>query len=85
MPTIPLLHNTGNYVCSLGQVVRWLGSQAEQLGVDIFPGTPAAEVLYSSTTSKDAHVIGAILRHDGAISHVLDTIAAPLACAHCQS
>ena len=60
MPTIPLLHNTGNYVCSLGQVVRWLGKQAEELGVDIFPGTPAAEVLYSGDAADPAaHVIGA--------------------------
>jgi len=39
--------NHGNYVISLGNVVRWLGQQAEALGVDIFPGFAAAEVLYS--------------------------------------
>ena len=38
--------NHGNYVISLGNVVRWLGQQAEALGVDIFPGFAAAEVLY---------------------------------------
>lgn len=38
--------NHGNYVISLGNVVRWLGQQAEALGVEIFPGFPAAEVLY---------------------------------------
>ena len=38
--------NHGNYVISLGNVVRWLGQQAESLGVEIFPGFPAAEVLY---------------------------------------
>ena len=39
-------HNDGNYVISLGNVVRWLAQQAEALGVEIFPGFPAAEVLY---------------------------------------
>ena len=53
-----MLHNGGNYVCSLGQVVRWLGKQAEELGVDIFPGTPAAEVLYSDAADPAAHVVG---------------------------
>jgi len=38
--------NHGNYIISLGNVVRWLGQQAEALGVEIFPGFPAAEVLY---------------------------------------
>lgn len=38
--------NHGNYIVSLGNVVRWLGQQAEALGVEIFPGFAAAEVLY---------------------------------------
>ena len=38
--------NHGNYVISLANVVRWLGQQAEALGVEIFPGFPAAEILY---------------------------------------
>jgi electron-transferring-flavoprotein dehydrogenase len=40
--------NHGNYVVSLGNVVRWLGQQAEALGVEIFAGFPAAEVLYDA-------------------------------------
>ncbi len=40
------LHNEGNYVISLGAVVKWLGQQAEALGVEIFPGFTAAEVLF---------------------------------------
>ncbi|MDO8388436.1 MAG: NAD(P)/FAD-dependent oxidoreductase, partial [Polaromonas sp.] len=40
-------HNEGNYVVSLGNVVRWLAQQAENLGVEIFPGFAAAEVLYA--------------------------------------
>jgi electron-transferring-flavoprotein dehydrogenase len=39
-------HNEGNYVISLGAVTKWLGEQAESLGVEIFPGFTAAEVLY---------------------------------------
>jgi len=39
-------HNDGNYVISLGAVTKWLGEQAEALGVEIFPGFTAAEVLY---------------------------------------
>jgi len=38
--------NHGNYIVSLGNVVRWLAQQAEALGVEIFPGFAAAEVLY---------------------------------------
>ena len=38
--------NHGNYVISLANVVRWLGQQAEALGVEIFPGFPAAEIIY---------------------------------------
>lgn len=40
------MHNQGNYIVSLGNVCRWLGEQAEALGVEIFPGFAAAEVLY---------------------------------------
>jgi electron-transferring-flavoprotein dehydrogenase len=41
--------NHGNYVVSLANVTRWLGQQAEALGVEIFPGFPAAEVLYTES------------------------------------
>ncbi|GAB3428496.1 electron transfer flavoprotein-ubiquinone oxidoreductase [Massilia solisilvae] len=43
--------NHGNYIVSLANVVRWLGQQAEALGVEIFPGFPAAEVLYNDDGS----------------------------------
>jgi electron-transferring-flavoprotein dehydrogenase len=42
----PLMKNHGNYIVSLGNVCRWLATQAEALGVEIFPGFAAAEVLY---------------------------------------
>ncbi|MCL2524217.1 MAG: electron transfer flavoprotein-ubiquinone oxidoreductase [Betaproteobacteria bacterium] len=39
-------HNEGNYIISLGNLCRWLGEQAEALGVEIYPGFAGAEVLY---------------------------------------
>ncbi|TWB73362.1 electron-transferring-flavoprotein dehydrogenase [Nitrospirillum amazonense] len=42
----PLMNNHGNYIVSLGNVCRWLAQQAEELGVEIYPGFAAAEVLY---------------------------------------
>ena len=50
------LHNEGNYVISLGNLVRWLGQQAEALGVEIFPGFAAAEVLYNDDASANGGV-----------------------------
>ena len=41
-----LMDNHGMYIVSLGNVCRWLGTQAEALGVEIYPGFPAAEILY---------------------------------------
>ncbi len=46
-PTPPQMHNKGNFIISLGNLCRWLGEQAEALGVEIFPGFAAAEVLYN--------------------------------------
>ncbi len=40
------LRNHGNYIVSLGAVVRWMGQQAEALGIDVYPGFAAAEILY---------------------------------------
>ena len=42
-----LMNNHGNYIVSLGNVARWLGTHAENLGVEIYPGFAAAEVLYN--------------------------------------
>ena len=47
----PCFHNDGNYIISLGNFTRWLGEQAEALGVEIFPGFTAAEVLYNENGS----------------------------------
>ena len=46
LPTPPQMNNHGNYIISLGNLCRWLGQQAEGLGVEIYPGFAAAEVLY---------------------------------------
>ncbi len=51
LPTPPQMHNDGNYIVSLGNVVRWLGEQAEALGVEIYPGFAASEVLYHADGS----------------------------------
>jgi electron-transferring-flavoprotein dehydrogenase len=50
----PLMSNHGNYIVSLGEVARWLAGKAEALGVEIYPGFAAAEVLYDD----DGRVIG---------------------------
>ncbi|HEX2825412.1 MAG TPA: electron transfer flavoprotein-ubiquinone oxidoreductase [Burkholderiales bacterium] len=50
--------NHGNYVISLGNVCRWLGQQAEALGVEIFPGFPAADVLYHDNGAVKGVVTG---------------------------
>ena len=51
-PLIPApMHNNGNYIVSLGNVVRWLAVQAEELEVMMFPGFPAADILYNDDGS----------------------------------
>lgn len=46
------MHNSGNYIVSMGNVCRWLAEQAEQLGVEIFPGFPAAELIVEDGVVK---------------------------------
>ncbi len=46
------MHNDGNYIVSLGNVCRWLGQQAEEMGVEIFPGFAAAEPLIEDGVVK---------------------------------
>ena len=50
----PLMNNHGNYIVSLGNVCRWLAEKAEALGVEIYPGFAAAEILYD----REGAVIG---------------------------
>ncbi len=54
LPTPPQMHNKGNYIISLGNLCRWLADQAEEMGVEIFSGFAAAQVLYNN----DNKVIG---------------------------
>jgi electron-transferring-flavoprotein dehydrogenase len=49
LPTPPQMANHGNYIISLGTLCRWLAQQAEVLGVEIYPGFAAAEVLYDAS------------------------------------
>ena len=57
----PLMSNKGNYTGSLANLTRWLGEQAEGLGVMVFPGFPAAEVIYGD----DGSVAGVITQDMG--------------------
>ena len=45
------MYNKGNYIVRLGHVVSWLGSQAEEFGVEVYPGQPAAELLFNEDGS----------------------------------
>lgn len=54
LPNPPQMHNKGNYIISLGEFGRWLAGEAEAIGVEVFAGFAAAEVLYGS----DGDVIG---------------------------
>ena len=49
--TPPFMRNRGTYTLSLGNLCRWLAGQAEELGVEIFPGFPAAEILFNEDGS----------------------------------
>lgn len=52
------MHNDGNYIMSMGNLCRWLAEQAEALGVEIFPGFPAAEVYYNEDGSVGGVITG---------------------------
>ncbi|MBC7801549.1 MAG: electron transfer flavoprotein-ubiquinone oxidoreductase [Gemmatimonadaceae bacterium] len=53
LPTPPQMHNHGNFIVSLSDTCRWLGTQAEALGIEIYPGFAASEVLI-----EDGRVVG---------------------------
>ncbi|HXE17328.1 MAG TPA: electron transfer flavoprotein-ubiquinone oxidoreductase [Stellaceae bacterium] len=60
LPTPPQMNNHGNYIVSLGNVARWLGKQAEELGVEIYPGFAGAEILYAEDGSVAGVATGAM-------------------------
>jgi electron-transferring-flavoprotein dehydrogenase len=52
------MHNHGNYIVSMGNVCRWLAEQAEELGVEIFPGFPAQSIIYNDDGSVGGVITG---------------------------
>ena len=54
------MHNHGCYIASVGNLARWLAERAEELGVEVFPGFPAAEVLYNEDGSVKGVLTGAM-------------------------
>ncbi|MEY3959973.1 MAG: 4Fe-4S dicluster domain-containing protein [Paracoccaceae bacterium] len=57
-PMPPLMNNHGNYIVSMANVCRWLGTQAEELGVEIFPGMACSEVVYGDNGEVRGVVAG---------------------------
>ena len=58
LPTPPQMHNKGNYIISLGRLCQWLGEQATELGVEIYPGFPAADILYDEQGKVNGIITG---------------------------
>jgi len=70
LPTPPQMGNHGNYIISLGNLCRWLGEQAEALGVEIYSGFAAAEVLYHEDGSVKGVATGDLgIGKDGQHGH----------------
>ncbi len=65
VPTPPSMRNHGNYIGSLCEVVRWLGAKAEALGVNVFTGFPAAQLLVRDTAVAGVRTAPAGLDRDG--------------------
>jgi electron-transferring-flavoprotein dehydrogenase len=65
-PMPPLMNNHGNYIVSMGNVCRWMAEQAEELGVEIFPGMSCSELVYGETGEVKGVVAGVFgLEPDG--------------------
>jgi electron-transferring-flavoprotein dehydrogenase len=65
LPLPPTMHNRGYYVASLCEIVRWLGERAEHLGVNIFAGYPAAQLLVDGTRVSGVRTAAQGLNRDG--------------------
>jgi len=65
LPTPPTMHNRGYYVASLCEVVRWLGAKAEELGVNVFTGFPAAQLLVRGSVVAGVRTAAAGLDREG--------------------
>ena len=67
-PMPPLMNNHGNYIVSMGNVCRWMAAQAEDLGVEIFPGMACSELVYGDNGEVKGVVAGVFgLEADGSI------------------
>ena len=67
-PMPPLMNNHGNYIVSMGNVCRWMAEQAEELGVEIFPGMSCSELIYGDNSEVKGVVAGVFgLEADGSI------------------
>lgn len=67
-PMPPLMNNHGNYIVSMGNVCRWMAEQAEELGVEIFPGMACSELVYGDKGEVKGVVAGVFgLEADGSI------------------
>lgn len=65
LPTPPTMHNSGYYVASLCEIVRWLGARAEELGVNVFTGFPAASLLTEGSRVVGVRTAASGLDRDG--------------------
>ena len=67
-PMPPLMNNHGTYIVSMGNVCRWMAEQAEELGVEIFPGMSCSELVYGDTGEVKGVVAGVFgLEPDGSV------------------
>jgi electron-transferring-flavoprotein dehydrogenase len=65
LPMPPFMHNKGNYVASICEMVQWLGDKAQELGVDVFPGFPAGGLLTDGDRVLGVRTVPSGLDRDG--------------------
>ena len=63
-PMPPLMNNHGNFIVSMGNVCRWMAEQAEELGVEIFPGMACSEIVYGESGEVKGVVAGEFGRNE---------------------
>lgn len=66
LPVPPAMHNHGNYIVSLSELVRWLGRRAEELGVDVYPGFGGRTLVFDDAKTR---VIGVATNDVGIDRH----------------
>ncbi|KEP71264.1 electron transfer flavoprotein-ubiquinone oxidoreductase [Thioclava dalianensis] len=59
-PMPPLMNNHGNYIVSMGNVCRWMAEQAEEMGVEVFPGMAASEIVWDKDANGQDRVAGVV-------------------------